>query len=212
VDPGFVPERVLALQVFAWTPYPKPEQRAAFFQDSLARIRALPGVASAGAVSALPFIESSIDIDTGFVIKGRPAPQTGEEPSTFVTITATDYHRALSIPLRRGRLFEERDGASTPPVALISETMARRYFPGEDPLGKKVTVRFGPPTAREIVGIVGDVRHAGLDTEPRPEVFIPHAQYPFGSMTFVVRTAGEPLALLPAVKEAVWAVNPLQTF
>jgi hypothetical protein len=87
--------------------------------------------------------------------------------------------------------------------------MVRRYFPGEDPLGKRVTVRFGPPTAREIVGIVGDVRHAGLDTEPRPEVFIPHAQYPFGSMTFVVRTAGEPLALLPAVKEAVWAVNPL---
>jgi len=212
VAPGFVGDRVLALQVFVGTSYPKPEQKAAFFQDTLSRIAALPGVTAAGAVSALPFIESSIDIDTGFVVEGRPAPEAGEEPSAFVTIVTTDYHRALGIPLRRGRFFDARDDTSAPPVLLISETMARRYFPGEDPIGKKVTVRFGRPTAREIVGIVGDVLHAGLDTAPRPEVFIPHAQYPFGSMTFVVRTAGDPLAVLPAAKEAVRAVNPLQTF
>ena len=214
VDPGFQKENILALQVFAYgEKYRTPQQRAAFFRDTIERISTIPGVKSAGAVSAVPFLgEDSIDIDTTFNIEGRPAPDVSQEPTVFVSIATENYFSALGIPLVEGRWFKQTDDFNTPPVVLINETLARRYFRDEDPVGKKIFVRFGRPASREIIGVVADVRQTGLDSAPRPEVFLPHSQYPFGSMTFIVRASSDPASAIAAVKAQVWQGDPHQTF
>jgi putative ABC transport system permease protein len=214
VDPGFSAENVLTLQVHVYDLNPEPRQQAAYFERALERLRALPGVAAAGAGSAPPFIgEGGIEIDAPFAIDRRPQPGPGEEPTAFHSVTTDGYFAALGIPLLRGRLFTAADHEEGAPVVLINETMARRYWPGEDPVGQTITVRrLGGAVSREIVGVVGDVRHTGLDSVPRAEIFLHHLQAPFGSMTFVVRAASDPLALLPAVKQEIWAVNKNQPF
>jgi putative ABC transport system permease protein len=114
----------------------------------------------------------------------------------------------MSIPLRQGRLFTRYDRQGATPVVVIGETMARRYWPDEDAVGRKIKLGFvGTPIVREIVGVVGDTRHAGLDSEPRTEIFLPHLQEPYGSMTYVVRTTKDPAMMLQAVKGEVWKVN-----
>ncbi len=208
VNPGFSTDKVLALEVHVWGLARTPEQRAAFFEQTLDRLAALPGVQAAGAVTALPFHDNAIDPSATFIIEGRPAPLPGQEPATYLTVATADYFSAMGIPLRRGRFFSRFDRQDAAPVALINETMARRYWPDEDPLGRKITARlFGQPISCEIIGVVGDVRHTGLDSNPRPELFRPHLQSPYGSMTYAVRAVGDPLALLPAVKKEIWAVN-----
>jgi putative ABC transport system permease protein len=214
VDPGFVKENVMALQVFVYSEkYRTPQQRAAFFNETIDRIENVPGVKSVGTASMVPFLgEDSIEIDTTFVVEGRPAPEKGQEPTVYVNVAGGDYFSTMGIPLLRGRSFARTDDDKAPHVAVINETLARRYFPDEDPIGKKINVRFGRPLTREIVGVVGDVRHAGLDDALRPEVFLYHPQYPFGSMTYLVRTSADPAALMASVKSQVWQVNPNQTF
>lgn len=173
-DPGFATANVLTLHVHIYNLYPKPEQQIAYFDEVLERFRNLPGVKDAGAVSAPPFVgEGSIEINNPFVIDGRPAPLPGQEPTAYHTVVTTDYFRTLSIPLSRGRLFLATDNQKTVPVALINTTMARRYWPNEEPVGKKITIRWASqPLTTEIVGVVGDVRHTGLDSSPRPELFL----------------------------------------
>jgi putative ABC transport system permease protein len=214
VNPGFTADNVLTLQVHIQDLYPQAEQQAAYFVEVLERLGSVPGVKSAGAVSAPPFVgEGSIEMDAPFTVEGRPAPPPGQEPVAYQTVVTTDYFRTLAIPLLRGRFFTPADGRQAPPVALINETMARRYWPDEDPLGKRITFRSqNQPFSPEIVGVVGDVLHTGLDSSPRTEVFFHHPQIPFGSMTFVVRTDGDPLPVLPAVKNEIWAVNKSQPF
>jgi putative ABC transport system permease protein len=206
VDPGFAAGRIAALEVHVWGKYRTPEERRAFFDDTLSRVSALPGVEAAGAASSLPFIQ--MDSAAPFTIEGRPAPAPGEEPSAYSITATTDYFRAMNIPLREGRTFQTSDREETTTVAVVNETMARRHWPGESPVGRRFTVDWeGQPVTLEIVGVVGDVRHRGLDAEPRPEFFIPHAQDSSGSMIYVVRTTTDPRALLPSVKSAIWAVN-----
>jgi len=213
VDPGFTTEKALALEVHVWGRARTPEERAAFFEQSLDRIAALPGVEAAGAVSALPFHDNSIDIKSEFTIEGRPTLAAGQEPIAYATVATFDYFRAMGIPLKRGRFFARSDNLDAAPVALIGETFAKRYWPDEDPIGKKITVQFmGQHKTREIVGVIGDVRHTGLDSEPRPELFLPHLQEPYGSMTYIVRTGIDPNSLLPAVKKEVWALSKTQPF
>jgi putative ABC transport system permease protein len=214
VNPGFSPDNVVALEVFVWEWQRTPDERAVYFQETINRIAALPGVKSVGAVSLLPFLlEDTIDVKARVIIAGQPTPPPGQEPTAYSTIATTDYFRTMAIPLVRGRFFTRFDNAQSAPVALINETMARRLWPDEDPVGKKITVSsFGPPKEREIVGIVGDVRHAGLDADAQPEYFVPHAQSPFGSMTFVVRTEIDPQTLLPAIKNQIWAAEQDQPF
>jgi putative ABC transport system permease protein len=213
VDPGFTTTKALTLEVHVWGRARTAEQRAAFFEQSLDRIATLPGVEAAGAVSALPFHTNPIDIKSEFSIEGRAAPAQGQEPIAYATVATYDYFRTMGIPLRRGRLFTRFDNKEAAPVALIGETMAQRFWPGEDPVGKKITVRFlGQQVTREIVGVIGDVRHTGLDSDPRPELFLPHLQEPYGSMTYVVRTSVDPQTLLPAVKKEIWTVNKSQPF
>jgi len=208
VELGFRPENRLAMQVFVWDQYDQPPQRVAFFEEVSARLAALPGVRAAGAVSALPFLESRIDIESPFRIDGRGESTAGQEPRAYATVATPGYFPAIGMTLRRGRLFEARDDAEAPPVALINETLARRYFANEDPVGKRLVLSVtGRPSPREIVGVVADTRQTALEAEPRPELFVPHAQSGFGSMTIVVRTASDPRALVDAARREIWAVN-----
>jgi putative ABC transport system permease protein len=213
VDPGFSTDNALTLEVHVWGKARTPEQRATFFDQSLSRIAALPGVRAAGAVSALPFHDNSIDIKSVFLPIGQTASLPGQEKTAYASVATTDYFKVLGIPLRSGRWFTSFDNQSSAPVVLLGETMARRYWPGEDPIGKKVAVTFmGQKKERQVIGVVGDVRHEGLDSGPRPELFLPHLQEPYGSMTFVISGSSNIAALLPAVKEAIRSVNKEQAF
>ncbi len=211
-DPGFAVNNVLTLQVHIYNLNPKPEQQIAYFEQVLERLTNLPGVINAAAVSAPPFVgEGSIEINNPFVIEGQAPPPPGQEPTAYQTVVTTNYFQTLSIPIIRGRVFTRNDNKQSVPVALINNTMARRHWPGEEAVGKKLTISWSnQPLTLEIVGVVGDVRHTGLDSSPRPEIFLHHSQAPFGSMTFVVRTADDPLKLLPEIKGELWAVNKSQ--
>jgi putative ABC transport system permease protein len=209
-DPGFNPDRVLAMQVFAWDRNRTPERRTAFFQQVLERIAALPGVDAVGAASAMPFIEANINMETPLTLEGRAAAP-GEESSAFLTIATPGYFPTMQIALKHGRLIDERDTAKTTPVALVSESLARKAWQGEDPIRKRIQFRYlGELQRAEVVGVVADVRHDALDRPGRPEIFVPHAQVPFGSMTFVARTRAEPEAIYASMKAAIRSVDPLQ--
>jgi putative ABC transport system permease protein len=213
VDPGFQRQRVLVTQVFAWDYNPTPAQLKSFFDTTIARLRTLPAVQEAGAVSAMPFIESNINIQGPFTVAGRAEPAQHEAPRTHFTVATPGYFPAMRIPLKAGRYFDDRDGPDTARVAIISEAMARHYWPqGDDPIGDRISFRFsGRPTTVQVIGVVGALRHETLSRDARDEMFIPFAQQPFGSMTFVVRSAGDATALLEPTRAAIWAVNPNQT-
>lgn len=214
-DPGFAAERVVALQAFIWDRYNTPPLRAAYAQQVLDKLQTVPGVTAAGITTALPFLESSTSTSFPFIVEGRLAPPPGQEPTIYATIASPGYFTALDIGLLRGRMFNEFDKADAPPVVLINETLARRHFLNEDPVGRKIIVRGrqrgGAATqAYEIVGVVRDVRHDGLDKEPRPEYFQPYAQVASGSVIFTVRTAADPAALIPTLKARLWEINATQ--
>jgi putative ABC transport system permease protein len=211
VDPGFSRDRVLALQTFLGRAYyANPAATVAFYGRTLEKVAAVPGVEHVAIVSSPPFLQ--LEEDVPFTIVGRPAPQAGSEPSAYYTAVSDGYAAALDVPIRRGRFFTRYDRASSTPVVVLNEAMARRFFPAEDPIGKRLTVAAGRPVVREVVGVVGNVLHSGLDASPRAEMFVPHSQDPIPEMTFVVKTAGDPAALTPAIKAAIRQVNPLQTF
>jgi putative ABC transport system permease protein len=214
-DPGFAADRLVALQTFIWDRYGKPEERAAYVRQVTEKMKSVPGVRAVGVTTALPFFESSRDSSYPFTVEGRSAPPAGEEPTAFATVVNNDYFAAIGVSLLRGRLFSEFDKTGAQPVLLINETMARRHFPNEDPVGRKIVfrgTRRGQAAAPvfEIIGVVGAVRHEALDKEPRPEFFQPHAQSPDGSIIFVARTNADPISLLPALKARIWEVNGAQ--
>ena len=208
-DPGFEASGRVALQLFIWDRYDTAEKRARFLQEAGARLSAVPGVRSVGAVSALPYAKAWIAMEDPFTIEGAAAPRTGEEPTAFTTLATPGYFTAAGIPLRRGRFFREGDDAASAPVVLVNEALARRWLQDGDPIGRRITVGVaGAPVTREIVGIVGDVRQSGLEHEPSPELFVPHAQSGFGSMTFVVDGGPGAAALLPSLRAAIWELRP----
>ena len=211
VDRGYRPDNVLALTVQAWQYYPDPAQRRTFVQQTLDRIAVLPGVVAAGVTSSLP-LARGIGADTAtFSIFGRPET-AGSQPAAHAAVVTEGYFRALGIPLRSGRLFAPTDDADAPPVILVNEATARRYWPGEDPLGARVTLAFsGRPTEVEVVGVVGDVRDE-LQEDPRPSVYLPHSQRPYGAFHFTVRTSGDPAGLVRMVQDEIWATNAAMPF
>lgn len=211
VNPGFSVDRALTLEVQIGRNR-TPEQMAAFITEANDRLRSLPGVRAVGLTTALPFHDNQITLPTTFQILDRPA-SPGQETTAYQLGVTPDYLPALGAPLLRGRQLTDFDKADSTRVALINQSLARRYWPLEDPIGKKISFdTFGQTEGREIVGVVGDVRPRGLDSEPRPEIYIPYAQRPFGSVTWLVRTTGDPASLLPFVKAKIREGNPTQTF
>ena len=212
VDPGFSSQGVVMVQLFAWDRHGGPDRLRAFFKSTLDQLQVLPGVEAAGAVSAMPFALSNINIRSVLDVVGRPAAQAAEQRNAFVTIATPGYFRAMSIPLREGRLLEERDTQTAPVVAVISEGLRRREWPAESPVGRRLRISWqGRPVEAEVVGVVSQIRHDGLDTAPRPEIFLSLPQFPFGSMTFVVKGPGDPAALIDRVKREIWTVDAMQS-
>ncbi len=211
VNPGFATERALTLEIQLGRNR-TPEQMATFVAQAQEQLSSLPGVQSVGLTTALPFHDNQIVLPKTFSVANR-AVASGQQPTAYQIGVTHDYLAALGVPLLRGRALNSFDKADSAPVVLINQTLARRHWPMEDPLGMKITFdSFGQTMNCEIVGVVGDVRPDGLDSEPRPEIYLPYAQAPFGSVTWLVRTTGEPMGLLPAVKEKIREVNPTQTF
>ena len=211
-DPGFASESLVGLQVFAWDRNPTAQARIDFFRESLQEIATLPDVVQAGAASAVPFYGASIDVDTNFTIVGRQPADDSAAPPTFVTIATEAYFSTLRVPLHSGRSFLESDIPTSPPVVVVNTTLADRHWPGKNPVGERIVVRYGQPVEREIVGVVQDTKHLGLDSVPRSEIFIPHAQSGSGELIYVVRTRAEPQRVLPSIKQAIWNVDPKQAF
>ncbi|UCC71034.1 MAG: ABC transporter permease [Gemmatimonadota bacterium] len=203
VDPGFRPQNLLVMQLsLPDTRYAEEERQAAFVRDVIARVDRLPGVSSAAMVLALPFSGTAATLRYG--VEGQTADPDDDLATEYQVITPA-YFRTMGIPLRQGRTFDERDGADGRGVAVINETFARRHWPGDDPVGRRIL--FGE-TPLEIVGVVGDVRHFGYDRPPRPEVYAPFAWDSWPFMALVVRAEVEPASLLDAVRAEVGAVDP----
>ena len=211
VPPGFNADGVAALQIFARAGNRTPAQTAVFFQQIIERMRTLPEVQEAGAVSVLPFMDTSGAGLTAVVVDGRPAPASGDEPLAAVTIATPGYFPAMRIPLVDGRTFSDHDTADRRLVAVVSRAFARTHWPDRSAVGQRVRfLRQGQPLVAEIVGVVGDIRHFGLDRPPVQEVFVPHAQVPAAEMIFVARTEGDPALRIGALKSQIYAVAPNQ--
>jgi predicted permease len=157
----------------------------------------------------MPFIAANIDVRGGYTIEGRPAASDTELPVTSLVVATSEYFEALRIPVRGGRLFSPADRDSAPLVAVVNDLLAERAWPREDAVGRSITVNMqGRWRTMQVIGVVGRVRHDGLDADARPEVFLPYAQFPFGSMTFVVQTSADPAAVISALKARIWNVDP----
>ena len=203
VDPGFNPKNLLtAFVMLPPSKYPEPRRQAQFFYEVMERIASLPGVECAGGADSAPMLTN----DTGPVsIEGHPVEPEIQAERPKIT---PDYFRAMGIPLLRGRTFAWADNEGSLPVAIISESAARQYWPDEDAMGKRVKLEDGSaPVWRQVIGIVGDVRQDSVVEAARPEVYAPLLQAPVPYMALIVRTRTPPAALTAAVRQAVMAVD-----
>jgi predicted permease len=208
VSPGFEPRALLAAQIYLPpAKYPDGTARTRFYAAALQQIRALPGVQSAAAVSALPLYPVGIDFALPFTIEGQAPAAGGDDPRADVRAATPGYFETMKMGLRKGRFIDERDARGAPSVMVINETMARRYFAGRDPIGRVIKNAHG---RAEVVGIVADVKHYGLDGEPRPELFFSAWQQSFQGMAFVARTVSEPASFIDPVRRAMLAVDAEQ--
>jgi putative ABC transport system permease protein len=210
VSPGFDPEGVLTMRVvLPGLKYAQPQQKTAFFRQAVERLRSLPGAESASAVSFLPLTGSAAA--TRFSITDRPEPPPEQALATDVRVTDEHFFRVMRIPLLRGRTYDEREAQEARRVVVVNEALARKYFPGEDPIGKRLIVQMKQnPEPTEIIGIVGDVKHKGLDAEANPTVYWPHPELPYNGMSLVVRAKGDPSALAAAAQREIQAIDPEQ--
>jgi predicted permease len=209
VSPGFRPDGLLTMQVsLPQTKYPEPAQREQFVRRTLEEVRALPGVKSAGVGTVLPM--GGNQQSGSFNIEGRQVAMNESMPHGDRWRASADYFETLNIPLVSGRYFTERDTADAPGVALVDEMLAKKYWPGEDPVGKRISFEGGQqqPRWREVVGVVGHVKSTSLEGEPRGQYYVPYAQSPQTGVFLAVRAeAGDPAALAPAVRGAIRAVD-----
>jgi len=212
VAPGFRPDGLLALDVgLPAAKYPDAAPRQRFYEQTLDGLRRLPGVEAASAVYCAPLVGRCWG--SVYTLSDRPAPAQGELPSAAWNVAEPSYFATVGIPLREGRYLAETDGANAPKVVVVNESFARKWWPRGSAIGKRVLQGFPDhnPTSYEIVGVVADVRQESLDVEPRTEVFIPWAQNPHGSMTFILRTSVSPMSLAKPAIAAVQGVDPDQS-
>jgi len=208
VDPGFNPTNVLTLRVsLPSTKYSKPNQYIAFFQQLLEDVRALPGVRAATIDNSFPL--TGMTPGTDFDIAGKPAAPRGAEPLTQVQLVGSDYFRTMQIPLLKGRTFSDQEETVESHVVIVSESLARQYFPGEEPLGQRIRIDMKDQNDySQIIGVVADVKRDGLDKIALPVSYWPHAELPFSSMMLAARTDGDPFAVVAAIRAVVYRMDP----
>jgi putative ABC transport system permease protein len=211
VRPGFQPAHALTLRItLPDAKYPQPPYALAFFDALEDQLDAVPGVVAAGATSDLPLTGESAS--SMFHIQGRPEPPPGQDYQLAFHAVTPGYLRAMGIPLLRGRGFNRQDGQGAPRVGLVNETMARRFWPGADPVGQRILLgqtTVGRNDWITIIGIVGDVRHLALGTPPQEELLVGARYYEYlpATMSVIVRANGDPVALLPAIKQRIAAID-----
>ncbi len=208
VSPGFESQNLLTFVVgIPEVKYPTARQ-AQFYRDLTARIQSLPGVRSASSVIPLPLSGDLFRIS--FETEGRPVAK-GDQPSADFFAINDGYFKTLGVPIVKGRDFNERDGEKAPGVIIVNQAFAEKFFPGEDPIGKRIKPGISTneikPVMREIVGVVGDVRNRNLSSELRPGYFLPMAQIPFNQMTVIVRTTNDPHSLITAIQNEVHSMD-----
>ncbi len=210
VDPGFNAENVLTMKVgLPGRKYDTERKRIDFFREAIARMQALPGVESAGATSFLPFVVPHAG--TTVEIDGRPKLPPGQGLSTGVIVTDANFFRTMQIPLKRGRLFSGQEATDMRHVVVINEAFARKHFPGEDPLGKRLVIYMKDDNQPcEIIGIVGDSKHLNLDAEIEPVSYWPHPELTYNTMTFVIRTKTDTASVVAAARNVVRTLDPEQ--
>ena len=209
VDPGFNPQNLLAARV-TLTPgrYEEESKRIDFFQQAIARMKAIPGVEAAGAINTLPF--TGLYSGTTVEVNGEKLPPD-KELKTGICVTDLNYFQTMQIPLKQGRLFTEQEAREMRHVVLVNEAFVRKNLRGADPLGKRLTIYMkdeNVPT--EIVGVVGDSKHLALDVSVEPMAYWPHPELVFSGMTMVLRTQGDASAVAPAVREVIRGLDPQQ--
>ncbi|HKD12255.1 MAG TPA: FtsX-like permease family protein, partial [Thermoanaerobaculia bacterium] len=209
VDPGFDPGNAVTLTTFLARPrYEEPARQLAFARAAFDQLRALPGVEAVGAVNDLPPFGSG---SWPIAVEGRPPLPVSQQPAVAGMIVAGDYFRALRIPLKRGRLLTQADDATAPPGVVVSESMARRFWPGEDPLGKRLTTVFFPDKTLHVVGVVGDVKQLGLERrEPVSQMYLSFPQIPEPALQFVVRTSKPSRTVAREAVAALHRIDPDQ--
>ncbi|MGI8481605.1 MAG: ABC transporter permease [Chthoniobacterales bacterium] len=210
VQPGLRTERLLTARIaLPDIAYPKNQNIIAFFDQLLLRIRALPGVESASAIVPLPL--SGGNMVTSFDAEEHPLPD-GQRPGAPVRMIGTDYFKTMGISLRQGRVFDERERFDSAPVVIVNERFANKFFPGQNVIGKRIKPGMGADDSgekmREIVGVVGNVKHLSLKNDDSPEMYLPRTQIPFNIMSLVVRTSvSNPNALTPALRRELASLD-----
>jgi len=211
-NPGYDPKGVLTLQIsLPRARYAQPELQTAFYSRLLEGVRGIPGVSSAGLANLMPM--SRANMQMRFDIVGRPAPaDPSETPQAGVRLVSPGFARAMAIPLLQGRDFTDDDRQNSESVVIVNQAFQRRYFSNETPIGARLDLM----QPSRVIGIVGDVRPQGLDSEPKPEVYLCYLQNgqmllmggPVASPTLVVRAGGDPLSLVPVIRSQVKALDP----
>jgi putative ABC transport system permease protein len=210
VPMGFDPTNVATARVsLPDTKYSNPEQIGEFYKKLQERLSILPGVKSAAAAWWIPL--SGSDIAFTFNFQDRPVP-TGQQPVAQVNAVTPGYLETMHVPLRSGRTFTERDGRNAPPVVIVNESFAKQFFPGENPVGKRIipdgSVDPGKPPVREIVGVVGDMHLISLRNAPKPQIYLPHQQFAVPSMSIFARTQVDPELFTTTLRRAVSEIDP----
>jgi putative ABC transport system permease protein len=208
VDPGFVPERLLAVKVqLPQARYGERPQVRAFFEQLRNRVAALPGVQSVAVAFEHPL---SAGWTTSFIIDGRERPPEGEEPEARIRPVTADYFRTVGVRLLAGRDLTDQDIADQAPVVVINDAFARRHFPGESPLGRRLLRQaWWPemPQSFEIVGVVADERFLGLAQDAEPATYYPFTVFPFNDQYLMVKTKVDPISVIPLIRQAVWGID-----
>jgi putative ABC transport system permease protein len=209
VNTGIVTQNLLTFEMFLSGERAQQQQRQVeFYDEALRRISAVPGVTHAGAAVTLPI--GGDDFAAGFSLEGRPLPPPGQEPRAGYQVVTPGYFRAMGIPIVAGRDFAPGDTRDATGVVMVNETFARQHWPGDNPLGRRMKIGRGDEPWLTVVGVVGDIRHVGPATPPRPEFYQPHSQRSFAFMAFVVRTAVAPRSVVPALRRVVTTLDPTQ--
>jgi putative ABC transport system permease protein len=210
VDPGFNSQNLLTVRVSVpFAKYNTDQKRVDFYQQALTQMRSIPGVESAGAINTAPF--TGLYSGTGVDIVGAPPLPPEQELKTGVCVTDANYFQTMQIPLLRGRLFTQQEATEERHVVVVNETFAKKNLPGEDPLGKRVIVYMKPENVPlEIIGVVADNKHLGLDQAVEPMTYYPHGEMTFFGMTMMLRTSNDANAVAPAARGVIRALDPQQ--